>query len=32
MKGMFGRKMWDVFLGSYLRKKVPLNGAAVEAK
>ena len=26
MRGMFGKKLWDVFLGPYLTKKVPIAG------
>jgi protoporphyrinogen oxidase len=28
MRGMFGKRMWDVFLGDYLAKKVPIRGGA----
>ena len=28
MRGMFGKKMWEIFLGPYLRKKVPIKGSA----
>jgi len=28
MRGMYGQKMWDIFLGPYLSKKVPARGSA----
>lgn len=28
MRGLFGPKLWDVFLGPYLHKKVPTEGGA----
>lgn len=28
MRGFFGRKMWDIFLGPYIEKKVPVHGGA----
>lgn len=28
MRGMFGKKLWDIFLGPYVTKKVPVHGSA----